>query len=780
MPEPRSRGVGTVARRAHVALAGNPNVGKSSLYNQLTGARQHVANWPGKTVERHAGSCALGATEVEVVDLPGTYSLAGSSPEEQVAAAALTDPDLDAVVLVLDSMNLERNLYLAAQVAELGRPLVAVLNLTDEADRDGLVLDHELLGRALGAPVVRTVARTGGGLDELRTQLDRVIRADAMDLDAADGDPERLDPSRGTVAGGPHPSDPTVATRPVPYGPEVDVELAWLVPRSAALDLDTRGDARWWALRLLEEDPDATHLVRSLPGGAAVMAEVAVASERIRAATGVPAALVLADRRYAWAHRVAAATVRREMATRSATDRLDAVLTHPWLGLPIFLALMWLTFTLVVEVADPFIGWIEELTEGPLARLGTAALALVGLGGSWVEGVLVEGLLAGLGAVLVFLPVLSMLYLALGVLEDSGYMARGAFLMDRVMAPIGLSGRSFLPLLLGFGCNVPGVYATRVLDRRRDRILTGLLVPFVTCAARLPVYVLLATVFFAGASGTVVFGLYLLSLTTVLALGGVLDRIVLRGERTSSFILELPAYRRPGARVLGRYVGHRVGAFVTGAGPVILAGSVGVWLLLAIPAGGDGSFADTDLDDSAFAATSRVLAPTLAPAGFGSWEVTGTLMTGMVAKEIMVASFWQVFDVEPRDEPAVAPTLAEDLAAVGTGFVRAVRDGALAVPAMVGLEFRDTEEEGDTSGLAAPLRAGLTAASGGHPVAAALALMVFVLLYVPCFATIGALRQELGTRWALLSVALSLSVAWVGATLVFQTGRLLGHLLGGG
>ena len=576
---------------------------------------------------------------------------------------------------------------------------------------------------------------------------------------------------------GERPGGTAVPTLPIDYGEEVEAELSRLVPTLAALDLDGGGDARWWAVRLLEEDPRAVDLVTAAPGGPAVLAAAVAAAERIRAAAGVPAGLVLADRRYAWAHEVAAASLHRETVPRSRTDRLDEVLTHPWLGMPIFLALMWLTFTLVVEVADPFIGWIEELTEGPLSRLMAAGVQAVGLGGTWVEGALVGGLLAGVGGVLVFLPVLALLYLALGVLEDSGYMARAAFLLDRVMAPIGLSGRSFLPLLLGFGCNVPGVYATRVLERRRDRVITGLLLPFVSCAARLPVYVLLATIFFARASGTVVFAMYLLSIGTVLLLGAVLDRILLRDERTSSFILELPAYRRPGARVLGRYVGHRVGAFVTEAGPVILAGAIGVWLLLSIPVGGTGTFADTDLDDSAFAATSRVLAPTLAPAGLGSWEVTGTLLTGMVAKEIMVASFWQVFDVEPPAEPEEAPTLTEDLVEVGTGLLAATRDAALAVPAMVGLDWRAEDDPEDTSGLAGPLRAGLTDASGGHPAAAALALMVFVLLYVPCFATIGALRQELGTRWALGSVALSLGVAWVGATLVFQAGRLLGPVL---
>ncbi len=568
-------------------------------------------------------------------------------------------------------------------------------------------------------------------------------------------------------------------TLPIAHHAEVEAAIAELLPAVASLHLDVAVDARGLVVRLLEEEPVATALVAEARGGQAVLARVAAVSARIRDAVGAPTALVIADRRYEWAHDVASAVLSRETSPRARSDRLDAVLTHPWFGLPIFLAALWLTFTLVVEVADPFIGWIEELTEGPLARLTTALLEVVGLAGTWMEGVLVDGLLAGVGAVLVFLPVLGMLYLALGVLEDSGYMARAAFLMDRLMSPIGLSGKSILPLLLGFGCNVPGVYATRVLERRRDRILTGLLLPFVSCAARLPVYVLLATVFFTRSSGTVVFAMYLLSIATVLGLGAVLDRVLLRAERTSSFVLELPAYRRPSARVLGRYVGQRVGAFLKEAGPVILVGAMGVWLLLAIPVTGEGRFTDTELEDSAFAATSRVVAPTLTPAGIGSWEVTGSLLTGLVAKEIMVASMWQVFDAEPEEAAEDEPSVGEDLTAIATGFLAAGRDAVLALPAMVGWELR-AEEDDDTGGLAVPLHESLEESSGGHATAAALALMVLVLLYVPCFATIAALRQELGARWALLSVALSLGVAWIGATLVFQTGRLLAVLVGGG
>jgi ferrous iron transport protein B len=768
------RGSSALLDTVHVALAGNPNVGKSSLFNRLTGARQHVANWPGKTVERRTGTTEVGGTRLVVTDLPGTYSLAASSPEEAIAEQALTDTGLDVVAVVLDSTNLERNLYLAAQVAELGCPFVLVLNMDDAAAADGFVIDDAGLAAVFAAPVVRTVARTGEGLDALIEALVTVGASDTR-------------PARGChTTSATRPGD--LPALPIEHGAPTDHELELLEGALSDLGLPARPSRRWLALRLLEQEPGAIATVAAVDGGPAVAAQAAAAVERVRSALDVDPSLVIADRRFGWAHEVAGAVVCRETVPRSRTDRLDDVLTHPVVGMPLFLLAMWVVFTLVVDVADPFIGWIEEVVGGPLTSWSAALLAAIGLDGGWFEALLVDGLLAGVGGVLVFVPVLAILYTALGVLEDSGYMARAAYLMDRVLSPIGLSGKSFLPLLLGFGCNVPGISATRLLERRRDRVITALLVPFVACAARLPVFVLLAGVFFTRASGTVVFAMYLLSIATVVVLGGLLDRLVLRAERGTSFVLEFPSYRRPSLRVLAAYVGQRVGAFLRGAGPVIVAGAVVVWALLAIPVTGDGSFNDTELDDSAFAATSQVLAPTMAPAGLGSWEVTGTLLTGIVAKEIMVATFHQVYVDDPAAEAATGVTaeagddldVLAELRGIGAGFVSASVDAALAIPAMVGIDLGGGEGEEDTSALAAPLRAGLEETSGGYGAVAALALMVFVLLYVPCLATVAAIRQELGGRWAVLSVGMSLAVAWLAATAVFQAGRLLVRLLGGG
>lgn len=573
----------------------------------------------------------------------------------------------------------------------------------------------------------------------------------------------------------------SIPSLPIDYGEVVGDELQHLEAALASLPLDGDSSGRWLALRLLEGEPTTVGAVTGVPGGRAVVARAEAAADRIRATDGIDPSLLIADRRYGWVHDLAAGVVQREVVPRSRTDRIDDVLTNRLLGVPVFLLLMWVVFTIVTDVADPFVGWIEQVIGGPVRGWGAGLLGLVGLRGTWVEGLLLDGILAGVGAVLVFVPVLTVLYVALGVLEDSGYMARAAYLMDRVMSPIGLSGKSFLPLLLGFGCNVPGVYATRVLDRRRDRVITALLMPFVSCAARLPVYVLLASVFFPRIRGTVVFGMYILSFVMVLVLGTVLDRLLLRSERSSSFVLELPPYRRPSFRVLGSYVSQRVGAFVRNAGTVILLAAMAVWLLLAIPVAGGGSFDDTDLEDSAFAATSATLAPALAPAGLGNWEMTGTLLTGTVAKEVVIATLWQVYATGdgPGGPEGGSLDVLGDLRGIGEGLAMATRDAALAIPGIVGIELADGPEE-DATGLAAPLQRGLAGSSGGHPGLAAAALLMFVLLYVPCVATVAAIRHELGGRWALLSVTMNLAIAWLAATAVFQGGRAISLLLGGG
>jgi ferrous iron transport protein B len=618
------------------------------------------------------------------------------------------------------------------------------------ADADGFHIDGEALSRAFGgAPVVRTVGRTGDGVAELVATL------------TAAG-------HRSVIAG--------ASGRPplrIEYGDVLDRELARIEESVAALGLPARLSPRWVAITLLEGDPGTSAVVGAFVGGADVVAAAREAAGRVRTATGEDAALLIADSRFAWANAVAGHAVERELTPRSRTERLDDVLTSRWFGIPIFLVLMWVVFKLVTDVAAPFVDWIDGVIAGPVTSLAGAAMDAVGLSGTWFESMVLDGLIGGVGAVLVFVPVLVVLYLALGVLEDSGYMARAAFLMDRVMRPIGLNGKSFLPLLLGFGCNVPAVYATRVLERRRDRILTALLAPFVTCAARLPIYVLLAAVFFPSARGNVVFAMYVASIVVVLVVGALIDRVLLKGERTASFVLELPPYRKPSMTVLHNFVTLRVRAFLTKAGTVILGCSLVVWLLLSTPVGGGGRFADTELEDSAFAGLAHGIAPALAPAGLGSWEVSGTLVSGFVAKEVVVSTLEQVHGVADSGDEADGYRPLEDLVTSGEDLFGAVGDAALAIPGVVGIHLGGSDDATEAD-IAQPLRDGFDDASGGHASLAAIAFLAFVLLYVPCMATVAAIGHEIGWRWAAVSIGVNLAAAWLVSVGVFQIGRAVG------
>jgi ferrous iron transport protein B len=417
---------------------------------------------------------------------------------------------------------------------------------------------------------------------------------------------------------------------------------------------------------------------------------------------------------------------------------------------------------------------VDGAIAGPIAHLASAAIAAVGLGGTWVESLVVNGVVAGVGAVLVFIPVLISLYLALAFLEDSGYMARAAFVMDRLMRGVGLQGKSFLPMLVGFGCTVPAVYATRTLDNERDRILTSLLVPFMSCGARLPVYVLMSAVFFPDHAGLVVFSMYLLGIAVALVIGLVLRSTVLPVAEYAPTIMEMPPYRMPTFRTIWLQTWVRTKAFIESAGTIIFVTMLAVWLLMAIPVSGAGTFADTEIDDSAFAAIAGVVAPVFEPAGFGSWEATGSLMSGFVAKEVVIGTMAQVYGVEDEEIDEDPPSTVDSVKDLAGGFGVASLDAVKAVPGILGIHLADADREEDSSALISSIRVGFEETSSGHGGLAGLSFMVFVLLYTPCMAAVGAIRHEIGTRWMWASVVGQSLIAWVMAVVVFQGGMLLG------
>jgi len=727
-----------------IALAGNPNAGKSTLFNTLTGSSQHVGNWPGKTVERKTGELMRDGRRLTITDLPGAYSLSAYTQEESITRDFLLAERPDVVVAVVDAANLERNLYLVVQLLELEAPVVVVLNMMDIAGRRGLTIDMDALSQALGAPVVPTVARNNDGLEAVVSAaveaVSRSLHSFALD-----------------------------------YGPEIEAEIVRLGAEIERHPVVTdRYPSRWLAVRLLEDEPEIASRVALLPGGAALVSLAAESRASLSALLDEDVDLIIADHRYTWIHHLVgrAQHVEREE-TASLSDRIDHIVTDRWLGIPLFMVAMWVVFKITTDVSAPWVNWIDFVLSGPISRWTLTLLSAAGLGESWIASLLVDGVIAGVGGVLAFVPVLLSLYFALAVLEDSGYMARGAFVMDRLMNRIGLHGRSFLPLMVGFGCSVPAIYATRTLTSRRDRILTGLLVPFMSCGARLPVYVLFTAIFFPARAGLVIMGLYLLGIAMAIAVGLVLQRTLLPTTAAPGLVMELPPYRLPNARSIRYQMWLRTRAFLQHAASLILLASMTIWLLMAIPLGDRGRFADTPIEDSVFARVSGAAAPALRPLGFGTWQSGGALISGLVAKEVVISTLGQTFGTAVTADETGGGSLLADLGGIVTSFASAVVDTLRALPGIIGINLGG-ERDDAPSGLATAIQNSFYASSGGHANAAGLAFMVFVLLYTPCMATIAAEKHELGARWTLLTVFGQLVIAWLAAFAVFRTGVWLG------
>ncbi len=726
----------TTTTVATLALVGNPNAGKTSVFNALTGQHQHVGNWPGKTVAYQEGLWPGPQGPVRIVDLPGTYSLAALSPEERLARDALLQMPFDAVLNVVDASHLGRHLYLTAEVLELGLPTLVVLNMWDVARREGIRVDVARLEELLGVPVVPTVARDAHGTALLQQRLGQWLAA------------------------GPRPGR---APRYPARLEQAAAEIQELV--AAALPDLPEARLRGLALKMLEDQTDLLAALLPPEQAQALAAQVQARVAAYRRAWGEDPALLVADARYGWVQGVLRAAVTSRRAARFAVSQaLDRLVTHRWLGLPLFFLVMLLVFHLVVNVADPFITWTEGLFQGPV-RHGLLWLLDLAHAPLWLRSLVVDGIVAGVGSMMTFLPGLVLLYLFLAWLEDSGYMARVAFVMDRAMRAFGLHGKAFLPLLLGLGCNVPAVYATRTLERHRDRLVTALVIPFMSCSARLPVYLIFGLAFFGPATVWVVWGLYLLGLAVALGSAWLLQRVLLPAEPPAPFVLELPSYHWPNARVIGRQVSQQVRAFVVQAGTVIVGISTLLWLLMNLPWG------VTDPRASAFGRVSQALAPALAPLGFGRWEAAGALFTGMVAKEVVVSTMGQIYLGEMHaDAQSLAPPTAADWQAdlrhLGPGLVDTLREAGAQLLGRTPPAALSAETANDGR-LAAALRQNFS-----RP--AALAFVVFTLLYVPCMATLAAQYHEFGARWAAFALGYQVSVAWLLAWVTYHLARGLG------
>lgn len=562
----------------------------------------------------------------------------------------------------------------------------------------------------------------------------------------------------------------------VDYGREIENEIATLqhfIEKNAALA--EAYDPRWLAIKCLEQDRQVMERLACCTDSAIILEAAQKSIDHLREVFGDDVDTIIADRRYGWINGLVKEAVQRTASdNRTLSDRIDKILTHRVLGIPIFLALMWVVFKVTTDLSAPMLDWIDGVISGPITNWVGGILGWAGLSGTWVESLFIDGIIAGVGGVLVFVPVMAFLYLALAVLEDSGYMARAAFVMDRLMHALGLHGKSFLPMIVGFGCTVPALMATRTLDNEKDRILTGLLVPFMSCGARLPVYVLLASIFFPENSGLVIFWLYILGVVVAILVGLLLKNTLFKGKGQSPFVMELPPYRIPTFKSIWFHMSERTGAFVRKAWGLILVTSMIIWVLMAVPLGGAGAFADAPVDQSAYAGVSRAISPIFRPLGFGQWQMSGALVSGFVAKEVVVSTMSQVYDVVEMEEAPQTTTFFEDLGEILIGFLGAVWDTIRSIPLIIGVDVFEGEEEPEPTALMAAVETSFEKSSNGHGALASVAFMVFVLLYTPCMVAVAAARKELGAKWMWFGIVGQFVLAWLVALIVFQGGLLLG------
>jgi len=717
-------------RMITVAVAGNPNSGKSTLINAIAGTRLHVGNWAGVTVEKKEAEFDFQGRKIRLVDLPGTYSLSPYTQEEIIARDYLVHERPDLIINVVDATNLERNLYLTVQILELGIPVVMALNIYDEAEAKGYKIDVQGIEKMLGITVVPTSATKKTGLDDLL----------ASALATAD-DPEGHVPQQ------------------LNYGEDIEAAAGSIEEalRNNHATLLAGYPKRWLLLKLMEGDSHVSAEIGDLSD-----TPMDEALRHLHKAHGEDIESIMADTRYSLATGLTREVLRKpELRKMELTEKIDRIVLNRFLGIPIFLGAMWLVFKLTFDLSAPFADWLDAMTNGPFKRWAEAILGGIGAP-DWTVSLVNDGIIAGVGFVLVFVPVIFAMMFFITFLEGSGYMARAAFVMDRAMHSIGLHGKSFIPMLLGFGCNVPGIYATRTLENPRDKTLTALLLPLMSCGARLPVYVLFAGVFFAAHSGTVIWSLYVLGIVLAIIMGIIFKKTLFRGD-APMFIMELPPYRMPSFRSLCLHTWEKGKHFLVKAGTYILAVSVLVWFMLNLPWGVESK------KDSYLGQAGQVMAPALAPLGFGTWEAASSLITGVIAKEIVVGTMGEIYAPQSADKESteITPTLGEDLKEIVVSFGAAAKD---AVTTTLGIQGAAEEEE-DLSSLKGAVQGAFTPLTS-------YAFMVFVLLYMPCVVVAIAMRQEFGGwKWFGVAFAYQTVLAWGMAFLIYQGGRLLG--LGG-
>lgn len=718
-------------KRIRIAVAGNPNVGKSTLINAIAGTSLHIGNWPGVTVEKKTATFNYNDLIIDLTDLPGTYSLSPYSLEEKIARDFLIKEKPDLIIHVIDATNLERNLYLTLQLLELGIPTILALNMWDEVEKRGDKILLELLEKALGVKVVPTVATKKKGVKELL----HTIKEYAENLDIKK--PKELF-----------------------YGAEIEKAIRKILDylkNSTSKEILKKYPARWLGLKLLEEDfyiLKETGLIEKKE----FLKKIEEVKKNFLKEYSEDIEKYLADIRYGLAHGITKQVlIRVPRAGADLTEKIDKIVLNQFFGLPIFILMMWFVFKITFDFSTPYCEWLDNFFSGPLTQL-TIFILKKFHSPQWLISLITQGIIGGVGAVVTFTPLVGVTLFLLTFLEGSGYMARAAFIMDKIMHLVGLHGKSFIPLVLGFGCNVPSIYATRILENETDRKVTAIITPCISCSARLPVYLVFIGAFFSLHSATVLLSIYLLSVFMACVFGIVLRKIFYKGE-PPVFIMELPPYRLPTFRDLMFHTWIKLKHFLIKAGTFILAMSIIIWFLLNFPQG-------AKLEETYMGKISKIISPVFKPLGFGNWQTASALITGIIAKELIVDTMAQIYLSESKNLDKEKISLSESFKDSIISLFNAIKTSITNVIAHFGITFIESEKP-DSSLIN-------TLQKNFNPLVA-YAFMVFVLLYWPCFVTGIAMKVEFGS-WKpyLISACGSFTLAWLSAFLIYQIGKFLG------
>lgn len=730
-----------------VGVVGNPNCGKTTVFNVLTGSRQHVGNWPGVTVEKKTGEYLFEHKNIALVDLPGTYSLEAAddqvSLDEKVARDYVASKAADLIINIIDASNIERNLYLTSQLLEMRVPMLVVLNMMDAASQRGMAIDLQKLIQQLGCPVVAITAAKNKGITDLKKAINQLAKTKPI---------------------------PTVT---IAYAAPLETAIASLSPHLTEQAISHHCDLRWLALRSLEDDSLAKQMV-----GLEQHEFIKQLQVEVEAETADEIDILAADARYEFVNQTTQASVTKlSEVTHHHSDKIDNIVLNRYLGIPIFLLVMYTMFMFTINIGSAFIDFFDQLF-GAFLVDGLSSLLTQWHCPDWLVVLIAQGLGGGVQVVATFIPIVGFLFLFLSALEDSGYMARAAFVMDRFMRFIGLPGKSFVPMIVGFGCNVPAIMATRTLENRRDRILTNLMNPFMSCGARLPVYALFAAAFFPVGGQNIVFGLYLFGIVVAVFTGLIMRHTLFKGN-SAPFIMELPNYHLPQLYSVLLRTWDRLKTFIVNAGKVIVPMVLVLNFLNAL--GTDGSFGRENSRQSVLSEIGRNLTPAFTPMGIkpDNWPATVGIFTGVLAKEAVVGTLDALYSQMATDTQTTETKTFNLWQSVQQSFstipdnLSAIADNLLDP---LGLNIGDVSDLSDAAEkqvVKMDTYAAMQQSFDGK--AGAFAYLLFILLYAPCVTATAAIQRETSTGWAVFVLFWTTGLAYITATLFYQVATYAKH-----